>query len=267
VTRLLTNAAPASALALVALFPTAAAADRDEIRHPPAPRLFHAPTAWVQPHAGGHGAVGLSHRFDLFLELAAGLGDLAEIGLDVTDDFVDCASCDAGERAPEPVRAAAATFKVGAPAGLLGAWQPAIALGFRRTVAGLGSGRPELARLYLAASLPAGPLRLHAGADLWDGVPSGPGPALHRASLRDRARGFGGLEVRPGLYPRTAMIGELSFVPELRGDRLALRRLVAGGVRYQALSWGGIELGVRVREGDDLGDVSVFVRLTAALSP
>jgi hypothetical protein len=265
VARLFTIAA--AALALVALAaPAVARADQGEVQHPPATRLFHAPTAWVQPHGGGHGAVGVSHRFDLFLELAGGLGDIAEIGIDVTDDFVYCGAC-AGDRAPEPVHAAAATFKLGVPAGAIGAWQPALALGFRRTVVAFGAARPDLARLYLAASMPAGPFRLHAGADLWDGIAEGHGPALHRAPLRDRARGFGGLDYRPGPYPRTAMIAELSFVPEIQQDGISLRWLAAGGVRYQALSWGGIELGVRVREGDDLGDVSVFVRLTGVLGP
>jgi len=37
-------------------------------------------------------------------------------------------------------------------------------------------------------------------------------------------------------------------------------------VRYQALSWGSIELDVRHREGDDLGGSTVMVRVNGVLS-
>jgi hypothetical protein len=38
-------------------------------------------------------------------------------------------------------------------------------------------------------------------------------------------------------------------------------------VRYQALTWGAVELAVRAREGEDFSQARVMVRLDGVLSP
>jgi hypothetical protein len=61
-------------------------------------------------------------------------------------------------------------------------------------------------------------------------------------------------------------------VPRPRAPRVidaptawVLRRDRGWGVRYQALSWGSIELDVRHREADDVGGSTVMVRVNGVL--
>jgi hypothetical protein len=229
---------------------------------PPAPRLWHAPTGWLMPHGAGAGAVGVSHEGHPFVELVAGLGGVAEVGVALTDDFVACTECDG--RDDTQAATATALFKLGVAPGTWTRWQPGVALGFRRSFLTFGDARPEVARLYLAASAPLGPLRLHAGGDLWDAAGATPRPPLFAtAPAAGRLRPFGGVEYRPGAYPRSTLVADLTWVPTLGADEIGLRWLAALGVRYQALSWGGVELAVRAREGAGLGGAVVLVRLTA----
>ena len=65
------------------------------------------------------------------------------------------------------------------------------------------------------------------------------------------------------------MIADLAYVPLIRdGADPALEWVAGVGVRYLAFrDWGAIELGVRVREDDGLGDATVMVRLNGVLDP
>ena len=88
---------------------------------------------------------------------------------------------------------------------------------------------------------------------------------LNREPLSARARPFTALAWNPPIYPRTTLLAEVSFAPVVERDRIELRWLGGWGVRYQALSWGSIELAMRHREGDSLSDSTVMVRVNGAL--
>jgi hypothetical protein len=53
-------------------------------------------------------------------------------------------------------------------------------------------------------------------------------------------------------------------MPQIEMATAKLRWIGGWGVRYQALSWGSIELEVRHREGDGLRGSTVLVRVNGA---
>lgn len=246
-------ARPASAQAQTVAQPVA------KLRRPVQPRVFHVPTAWLQPHGALFGVAGLSHRVDPFVAVTAGLGGVAEVDVQLTDT--------------SNVAIPTALFKTGVAARRLGRWQPALALAFRKSFTGpavtLPSGGDPVtvrtAQLSLAASLTAGAVDLHAGIDLWDAAVDV--TALHDdAELSARVRPFVGLEWRPRIYPRSTVLADLGWAPRFAApDDVTLRWVAGAGIRYQALSWGAVDLAVRFREGDKLDDAAVFVRLSAFL--
>ncbi len=65
------------------------------------------------------------------------------------------------------------------------------------------------------------------------------------------------------MYPRTSLLAELTWQPDADAD--ALRWLGGWGVRYQAFAWGSIELAVRHRQREALGDAAVLIRVNGAL--
>jgi hypothetical protein len=70
------------------------------------------------------------------------------------------------------------------------------------------------------------------------------------------------------MYPRSSLLGDIAWQPELDAVRgPALGWVLGVGVRYQAFSWASIELAVRARQGDDLGGSTVLVRVNAATRP
>jgi hypothetical protein len=240
-------------------------------RTPLAPRVLHVPTAWLQSPGRVYGSTGLDHRGGGFFAIAGGLGRLAEIDVNITDRFVRCAAnCQGDERSTSAAWVASALFKIGAGADALFAGQPALALGFRKSfyvteAAASSTEKPVLAELYAAASRRVGPLGLHVGAQLFD-ASTDSARLLDTGNPARRIRPFAGLEWTPPIYPRTTVLADLSWVPEFRrGDDgeydVELRWLGGWGIRYQALSWGSIELGVRHREGEGLSDSTVFVRV------
>jgi len=237
---------------------------------PATPRVLHVPTAWLQTPGRVYGSTGLDHRGTGFLAVNGGVGKLAEIDINVTDRFLLCdQECDGDERNTSDARVVSALFKIGTAADSMFAGQPALAIGFRKAIhvtaeARLADSEPRLAELYLAASRRYGPLGLHAGAQLFD-ARVGSARLLDVSQPARRTRPFAGLEWVPSIYPRTTLLVDFSWVPELRsandeGD-VALRWLAGWGIRYQALSWGSIELAVRHRENEGLSDSAVLVRI------
>jgi hypothetical protein len=122
----------------------------------------------------------------------------------------------------------------------------------------------RVASLYLVASARLAGLHLHAGAAAWDARARSGGRRQRLADGAPPVRPFAALEWTPGRYPRTTVVGDLGWGPEL-GARPALRWIGGWGIRYQALAWGSIELAVRHREGDELAGASVLVRVNAVL--
>ncbi len=241
-----------------------------EAGEPPlAPRLFHVPTAWLQPPSHLFASTGANHRGSGMFAVSAGIGRLAELDLELTDRFVSCtAFCDGDDRNAEHGWVVSALFKIGVSAAQLGpARDAAAALGFRRSLrspAGETPGDSELglAELYVAASALLGSAHLHTGVELWD---AGSPEARLTGTASIRLRPFFGLGWRPPQYPKTTLLGDFGWVPELpiaAADE-ELRWIGGWGVRYQALSWGSIELAVRHRQGEGIGGATVFVRLNA----
>lgn len=249
--------AAAIAVAVVAATPAAARADEP----PAAPRVYHVPTAWLQPHARTFVTAGANHRGGAFVSAAAGLGNIAELDISVIDQLIGCEVCSGDDRETTELTPITALFKLGVAAGRLGRWQPALALGYRRSFnarereIGEAVIDPELAQMYLVASWKISRLELHLGGDLWDARSGGGGESLSEAPLGSQLRPFAGASWRSRRYPRTSLLADIAWAPELRAtadgpERPELAWLAGFGVRYQALTWGSVELGVRAREKD-----------------
>ncbi len=236
----------AHTLAAVAIATTAAlaglvapASARAE-RAPRGPRVVHAPTAWVLPRGGVWLTAGATHRQGRTQLATVGLAGLAE---------VEVGEADAPACAPCPLEA---TFKLAAPA----AWLPrstALALGARRGAAAHRRADDPGAAVYLVTSAALGPARLHGGVTAWQrGV-----------------RPFAAVEWNPATYPRTTLLADATWEPapgpaaDDAADDEALRWIGGWGVRYQAFRWGSIELAVRHRQDEALGDATVLVRFNA----
>jgi hypothetical protein len=83
-----------------------------------------------------------------------------------------------------------------------------------------------------------------------------------------RLRPLLGLELHPPMYPRSSLLGDLAWEPDLDAARgPSLRWLLGIGVRYRAFSWASVELAVRARQGEDLGASTVMVRVNALAMP
>ncbi|HTM23151.1 MAG TPA: hypothetical protein VL172_21670 [Kofleriaceae bacterium] len=251
------------------------AAAEPTVPAPPAPRVLNVPTAHLQGSgrlfltAGGSAVP----ERDPFAAITFGLGGLADVDVEMHDRVGNCADCTGDRRAAASIATVTGGFKVGLPEGRLATWQPALALGLRapigsRTIAGAGGDRQlRAARMTLMASRTLRPLELHAGAEIWDAAASGPGGDvfLHERSLGARVRPYLGLAWNPPIYPRTRLLVDGSFAPVVDGDTIALRWMLDWGVRYQVTRWGSVELDVRHREGDRLGDTDVLIRANAAV--
>lgn len=220
---------------------------------PPPALLDHvltAPTAWL-PEAGTVvGWTGLDHHGDGSIDLGIGLGGLAAVDVGADTD-VRAAAQPGG--APEPIALGRAGFRLGARQDAWFVGQPALVLGARATFAGDGR---RVSDVYVVASRMLGPVRLHAGADAFDATASSDAPHLG-ATVRPTL----GVELTPPQYPRTTLLADVAWLPRFDGAAATVEYAAGGGVRYQALTWGAIELDVRARQGDGLGDARVMVRL------
>jgi len=206
-----------------------------EVQLAAAPRVFQAPTAWLQPRDAVFATAGIDHHGAPFAAVSAGLGGVAE--LDVTAGDLD------GIMRPT------ALFKTGLRLGSRGA----VCLGFRKSFGGDG----RTAQAYAAASVDLGQVRLHGGIERWDAETPAGAPV-------EGFRPLAGLEWTPAIYPRSTVLADVVWAPRPDGDVLAW--VGSAGVRYTPLSWGSIELGVQIREHDLLDRPSIFVRLNSRLA-
>jgi hypothetical protein len=219
------------------------------------PRLFHVPTAYLAPEWGGRGGAGVGTQGDPWLEAATGILKIADLEVTLGDEVRKD-----GAVVPMPM----AQFRMGVGEGRLAAGQPAVAIGFRRSLATVSN--VDAAELWVAASRRIWQLTLHAGGDLWDATVRG-GVVLHDRPLGEILRPLAGLEWRPPWYPRTTLLGEWSWIPQIDGAAIALRWLAGAGVRYQAFEWLSLDLATRFREGDKLGNAVVMLRINVAVAP
>jgi hypothetical protein len=230
------------------------------------PRVFDAPTAWIQSRGAGHGTAGADHRGGGTILLTYGLAGLADLEIGAGDRVSTCDPCTGAERSSGPMTVLAAAIKVGRAQ--RSRWFPALALGFRRSVTASRAGAlrdVDIAELFVVASLRRDAVTLHVGTAGWETSHVGQGGEPVGQKPRAIAiRPFTGVEWQPVRYPRTTVLGDLSFSPEL-GDAAAVRWHAAWGIRYQALAWGSIELAVRHGQDDGLAGSTVMVRVNGML--
>lgn len=257
---------------LVVLATLAHTAHAEPVPAPTASRIVHAPTAWMQPQGQLYVQLGASHRPTPAGSATFGLGDVAELELELADRFIACPGC--GETRDEHnLFLGTAAFRTGiATDPAARPWRTGVVLGFRRSFAGraLTAGgrdaRLEAAQLHLVAGLRIAGFELHAGAELHD---ARHGDAPLRAPgepWTSSVRPLAGIAWIPPPYPRTSLLLDVAYLPEVKDAGPRLRWTIGWGVRYQALRWGAIDLLVRQREDQALGDAAVMVRLTGALA-
>lgn len=255
-----TAAVIAAALVPVVAAARPAAADPGDLADPADPddaRVITVPTAWLAAPGALRATLGLDHRGDGAAIASYGLG-AGEVELGIDSDV-------RGDRggAPVALRLARAAVRIGARQGAWFSGMPAIAIGVRIAFAADRSAvaEPRATDAYAVASRDLGAIRVHAGIDALSASVAGRRAA---AALRPLA----GLELHPAMYPRSSLIGDVAWEPELDADHgPSLRWLLGVGVRYRAFAWAAIELAVRARQGDDLGGSTVLVRVDAFARP
>ncbi len=219
-------------------------------------RVLTTPTAWLPPSGAATATLGVDHRGDTAAYVAASLDGLAELEIDEDSDVRGCTDC-AMQRTP--LRLGRAAFRIGAHQDAWLHGMPALVLGVRATFAAYepAVGAPRATDAYLVASRDLGVVRLHAGVDA---LAASVGDHRSAAALRPLA----GVELHPPMYPRSSLLGDIAWEPELDATQGPVLRWMLGvGVRYQAFSWASVELAVRARQGDDLGGATVMVRVNA----
>lgn len=223
-------------LVIAALGALAAPAAAD----PSGPRVLTAPTAWLARAGEAQAMLGADHRGHAEARVTYGLGGIAEAEL-------------GGDRDAGATLGRAA-FRIGVPqdAGLRGL--PALTLGVRASFAGP---RFQISDAYVVASRELGVVRLHAGVDAL----AFSAEDRHAARLRPLA----GLELHPPMYPRSSLIGDVAWQPALAAADPKLAWLLGIGVRFQALPWASVELAVRSRQAEALGDSTVLLRVNAVI--
>lgn len=247
------------ALSLVMVSAVAGAAVADD---GVAPQVITIPTAWTQPTTAIYATADGDHRFGSSARATLSYARLVDVDVGGDELLTSCAPCTGVTRATDGVRQYTAGWKLS-----LRPWRGgAVATGVRVPFG--HRDRARAATAYAVVSAQLGPVRLHAGASTWASEHDAADGSLIRLDPRSTVRPLAGLEWTPTIYPRTTVLADLQWTPELgpTAADTAPRWLFAWGVRYRALSWSAIELGVRHREGDDLGGATVMVRLSAILS-
>ena len=194
-----------------------------------------------------------------------GLGGIAEVDLGEDTDVRGCtnATCKGADR-PVPLYLGRAAFRLGARQNAWFPGMPAVVIGVRTAFAASGSFKdPRVTEGYVVASRELGPVRAHLGAAVLDA-------SFADVKLGPKLRPIAGLEWTPAQYPKTTLMGDISYLPLLKseptlGDRIETEWVAGWGVRYQAFPWGAIELAVRHRENEGLGDSTVMMRVTGVL--
>jgi hypothetical protein len=199
-----------------------------------------------------------------------GLGDVGEFGLAVNDQV----RAQAADGTTSQITFATANFKLGLPEDLLFTYQPAIALGFRKSFERDFDNRAaRIAELYLVASEHLGAhATLHIGGDMWDAADTyNPQTVeLNQDGLAAQVRAFGGIEVEP--LPRSQILVELSWMPEFvagpdtattNADSIKLNAALTWGVRYEVSPSINLLAGVTIPQIQSarLLDAQIFGRL------
>lgn len=203
-------------------------------------RVITAPTAYLP--SGIEASASVDHRGDSGFRAAIALGDLAafEIGKDA-----DLRACDGCVDRPDVSENGHAQFTMATSLydHLVGA------VGFQTT---FDKQSLKAVDLHAVASFAMPHLRIHAGVNA---VQARVGDEKSDIAVRP----LGGVELSPPQYPKTALLADFMYVPRL-DPTPSTEWVLDWGVRYQAFSWGQVELAVRHREGEGLGDSTVMAR-------
>src|SRR5258707_4040329 len=227
-----------------------AIASRVAVAGPALDHVVAAPTAWLPAANAGAGTAGLDRYGNAMIDVGYGLGRIAEVDLGIDSDARACTTCSHDDPAPS-IYLARAGFRVGARADAWFAGHPALVFGVRATAA---IGRRRVGDVYVVASERIGFAAVHAGVEAIDAGDA----AMHMGM---RVRPIVGAQLTPPQIPKTTVIADLVWLPRFTASTPALEYTFSWGVRYQALSWGSIELVVRQRE-KELDIPSVLVRVT-----
>ena len=200
------------------------------------------------------------HRGELSARAEIGFGGDAALGLGIDDRIVIGDDDRSARHHSVPV----GSFRIALAADRLFRGQPAVDLGLVRTIGSATD--PAFAELHVAGSHAItgewGRLWITAGVALWDVRSEGAQP-LDR--LAERIRPYGGLSLTVARTPRTSLLLEGTTAPTVIAGAIALSPRIGWGVRYQAMSWGAIDLLVRHRLETDLTGATVMVRLATTL--
>jgi hypothetical protein len=231
--------------ALVLIACGSAAADPAPIGH-----VITAPTAWLPPEGGLVASAGIDQRGDGGFRIAYGLGGIAAVELGKDSDMRACTDPCAERTDKQPSSNGHMGYTMGV--GQDGP-RPAIALGFLTT---FDKASLKAVDLHLVASYAISGVRIHAGvAAIQSRVGDATSGVLLRPSL--------GFELTPPQYRKTTLMGDFAYLPLLDASAPTVEWTAGWGVRYQAFQWSSIELDVRHRESEGLGDSTVMVRVNA----
>ncbi len=196
------------------------------------------------------------------------LGGIAQLTFSTDRDVRVCETCTTGETL-RTLRMQQADFRMGAPVNAWFRGQPALALGVRVAYRAADGVQRNVRAVdaYVVASEPIGPVTLHVGVLLQDFASSSNGA---RVALSDQGlsiRPMLGLEWHPAPYPKTTLVGDITWVPEVRATGTQQTWLAGWGVRYQAARRLGVELSVRHRQDEGLAATTVLVGARLAFGP
>jgi hypothetical protein len=238
------------------------AAARPAAADPGDARVLTAPTAWLRPADTAAATLGIDHHGDTTAIANLSLGGLAEVELGEDTDVRGCTDCAMGQ-GPVPLRLLRAAFRLGIRQDVLLRGAPALVFGVRATFAALAPAVPDprVTDAYAVASRDLGVVRLHGGVDAISASVAG-----RRAGARFEP--LAGIELHPPMYPKSTLLGDIAWEPELDAMQGSSLAWVLGiGVRYQAFSWASVELAVRTRQDEGPGGSTVMVRINAFTRP
>jgi hypothetical protein len=229
-------------------------------------------TAWVPKAGEVNLALGIDQEIRPTGSASIGLGDIAEVGLQLQNERSECDPCEDPSIDAVVLNVASAFFKMGTPEGLGHKHVPAFALVFRKALLAKAQVFTDAERiisdpvretrgamLTAMGSKTLGPAALHLGAELL--VSSG--TVLQGDFGVDEyvIRPALAAQWTPGQYPLSTFMVDLRWVPKLEEENSSYdwgtRMTAAWGVRYKALSWASVDLNVRRQDGEGLGDALV----------
>jgi hypothetical protein len=226
---------------------------------PALPRVLAVPTAWLPLSGAVVTSAGVDRHGAGMADIDIGLGGLASVEVGLDSDARGCTGCEQATA----LALGRAAFRMGVRQDAWFRGAPALVLGLRTTFAARGHdfGEARVTEGYVVASRVVGPVRAHVGGQITSAAFGD-----RTVQLDARPSALAGLEWTPSIYPRTSVLADLAWAPQFSPTEIELKWLASWGVRYQALPWASVELAVRHRQDEGLGDSDVMIRVNAVLA-